>query len=66
MKYKWPFYTIGNILCFLILISELFYLYPEEPDVSGFITEQKPQLILISPNTQPQRKAYLKLTQMNN
>ncbi|MDR3168741.1 MAG: hypothetical protein LBU27_03120 [Candidatus Peribacteria bacterium] len=64
MKYKRPFYVVGSCISFLILISGLFYLYPEKPDIEGFIRQQQIQLLLHSPMTQPQRIAYLKLTNL--
>ena len=64
MKIKRPFYLIGGIFSFLILISGIFYLYPEAPDIAGFQAQQQTQLILISPTSLPQRSAYIKLTHL--
>jgi hypothetical protein len=64
IKYKRPWYTIGSSSSFLILISGLFYLYPEKPDIEGFINQQQTQLIVTSPTTQPPRQAYIKVVNL--
>jgi hypothetical protein len=61
IKIKRPFYLIGETLCFLILISGNFYLYPEAPNIDEFIIQQHPQLILTSPTTQAKYTAYISL-----
>lgn len=64
IKIKRPFYLIGGIFSFLILISGVFYLYPDAPDVTGFQAQQQNQLLLIAPTTLPKKTAYLLLTDL--
>jgi len=47
----------------LILISGLFYLYPDAPDVKGFIALQHPQLILLSDTYRPKQHASVSKTE---
>ena len=61
IKWKKIFYTIWGILSFLIIISWLFYLYPEAPDVQGFINRQQTQLILHSPIEVKRQQAYIQI-----
>jgi len=47
----------------LILISGIFYLYPEAPDVAGFIGLQDSQAVILSTTSLPKQQAYLTITE---
>jgi hypothetical protein len=46
----------------LILVSGIFYLYPDAPDTKGYIQQQPFRLLLSSPTQQAQFIAYVSLT----
>jgi len=65
-KIKLPLQIILWILSFFILISGMFYLYPEQPDIKGFINLQNTQLIIISDQNVPKHQTYIALTNLEN
>ncbi|MDR2190248.1 MAG: hypothetical protein LBP53_03515 [Candidatus Peribacteria bacterium] len=63
-RIRQPLNILGMLISVIILISGLFYLYPEAPDKDGFIAQQHLQLITISDTQTPKYLAYLKITDL--
>ena len=66
IKRKQILYLIGGVFSFLILISGLFYLYPDAPDTQGFIDKQKTQFLIHSPTNIKKQQAYLQIIDLQN
>ena len=65
-KIKIPLLIIGGIAILGIFLSGFFYLYPEAPDIQGFIAKQSPKLIISSTSTIPKNESYIQIQNLNN
>lgn len=62
-KWKYLLQILWWIFSFFILISGMFYLYPERPDVEWFINSRKNQIsVLWTTESVPQKDAYIQIT----
>ena len=62
---KIPLNIFWWIFSFLILISGIFYLYPEAPDIQGFINQQANQLYIQSATSYPKHQGYLQIINLD-
>lgn len=66
---KYLLQILGWIFCFFILISGMIYLYPEKPDVDGFVGERYNQIFALwTTEIIPKNEAYIQIkeTEMVN
>lgn len=65
-KIKIPLFIVGGISILGIFLSGFFYLYPEAPDIQGFIAKQSPKLIISSTSTIPKNESYIQIQNLDN
>ena len=61
-RWKYPLQIIGWIFCLFIMISGMFYFYPDAPDIQWFIKGRKTKISFMWINEQVNKKdAYIQL-----
>lgn len=65
-KIKLPIIIVWGFISLVILLSGLFYLYPEEPDFQWFIQTKENTLFLYSQNSLHKRQATVEIKNLNN
>jgi len=60
-KIKYLIQGVSGVISFLILCSGFLYLYPEKPDIEGFINNRETQFTLYSPKNLSKQEAYIKI-----
>ena len=65
-KIKLPIIIVWWFISLVILLSGLFYLYPEEPDFQWFIQTKENTLFLYSQNSLHKRQATVEIKNLNN
>ena len=63
---KLPIIIVWGFISLVILLSGLFYLYPEEPDFQWFIQTKENTLFLYSQNSLHKRQATVEIKNLNN
>ncbi|MDD2536925.1 MAG: hypothetical protein PHU61_00300 [Candidatus Absconditabacteria bacterium] len=65
-KIKYLIQGVSGVISFLILCSGFLYLYPEKPDIEGFINNRETQFTLYSPKNLSKQEAYIKIENTDN